>query len=162
MRPPHHQILPRDMGQLKFKSPSFTTLASGAGCGCPPRIHTSRKSIHGLMRQPANCRNCFAGFAAARGRRVIRTWPAASSSFTPLILAGYLTNTSVSLQATSLATSQILLRFEKAQTTSCGRGPCLQPPLLLAPWAACSTPQRRPRTPCRRASGSCSRTSPRP
>jgi len=42
------------------------TLASGAVYGCPPRVRTSRKSIYGLMRQPANGRNCFAGFAAAR------------------------------------------------------------------------------------------------
>ena len=42
------------------------TLASGAVYGCPPRVRTSRKSICGLMRQPANGRNCFAGFVATR------------------------------------------------------------------------------------------------
>ena len=42
------------------------TVASGAGCGCPPRVRTSRKDTCGLMRQPACRRKSFAGFAATR------------------------------------------------------------------------------------------------
>jgi len=41
-------------------------LASGAVCGCPPRVRTRRELHRGHMRRPAYRRLLFAAFAAAR------------------------------------------------------------------------------------------------